>query len=246
MPQSSRLATHIAALLRRERGARQLTQQQLADRAGTSQSAVARIERGDRVPGIPLVERLFAALGLQIAVTAEELDSHLDARMDALAARSLDDRIDELGLDQLLNRLGDLPHLLTGGTAALLQGAPVPADAVEIAVRWGDSARLTAWLEAAYGQRWNARWREFGGLYPAPEEPGEHYWSTRYGKIRAQMCDELPEAIEVRHGNRSYRVVPLVTVELTDPQAADLLRRHRQRSAEDSPSAAGPVARTPQ
>ncbi|MEU1885138.1 helix-turn-helix transcriptional regulator [Micromonospora rifamycinica] len=241
MPESSRITTEIAAILRRERSAQRLTQQQLADRAGTSQSAVARIERGQRVPGIPLVERLFAALGRQLAVTVEELDSHLDARMDALATRSLADRIDELGLDRLSDRLGDLPHLLTGGSAALLQGAPVPADAVEIAVRWRDSARFTAWLEAAYGQRWNARWREFGGLYLAPEEPGEHYWSTRYGEIRAQMCDELPAAIEVRHGERSYRVVPLVTVELTDPQAAALLRRYRRRSADHRAIPDGPT-----
>ncbi|WP_420117453.1 helix-turn-helix domain-containing protein [Micromonospora sp.] len=233
MPESSRLATEIAALLRRERSVQRLTQQQLAVRAGTSQSAVARVERGGRVPSLDLVERLFAALGRQLAVTAQPLDSHLDAEMDALAARSLADRIDELGLDRLLDRLGELPHLLTGSTAALLQGAPVPVDAVEIAVRWRDSARFTAWLEAAYGQRWNARWREFGGLYLEPEEPGEHYWMTRYGGIRAQLCDEFPEAIEVRHGDRSYRVVPLVMVELTDPQAAALLHRHRQRSAAD-------------
>ncbi|MBO4162514.1 helix-turn-helix domain-containing protein [Micromonospora antibiotica] len=244
MPESSRLATEIAAILRRERHVQRLTQRQLADRAGVSQSAVARIERGERVPAIPLVERLFAALGRQLAVTVEQLDSHLDAEMDALAGRSPADRLDELGLDRLLDRLGELPHLLTGSTAALLQGAPVPVDAVEIAVRWRDSARFTAWLTVAYGQRWNARWGEFGGLYLEPEEPGEHHWMTRYGEIRAQMCDEFPEAIEVRHGERSYRVVPLVAVELTDPRAAALLRRHRQRAADGRTPDIGPTART--
>ncbi|WP_346538237.1 helix-turn-helix domain-containing protein [Micromonospora sp. DPT] len=239
MPESSRLATRIAATLRRERGARSLTQQELADLAGVSQGAVARVERGDRVPSITLIERLLAALDLQLAVAVEPLDSHLDARMDALAARSLAERVDELGLDRVLDRLGDLPHLLTGSTAALLQGAPVPADAVEIAVRWRDSARFTAWLDAAYGQRWNARWSEFGGLRLEPEEPGEHRWQTRYGQLRAQMCDELPEAIEVRHGDRSYQVVPLVAVELTDPRAAELLRRHRRRHAAGGPAGAG-------
>ncbi|OWV03755.1 transcriptional regulator [Micromonospora wenchangensis] len=244
MTESGRLATEIAALLRRERSAQRLTQQQLADRAGTSQSAVARVEGGGRVPSLDLVERLLAALGRQLAVTTEPLDSHLDAEMDALAGRSPADRIDELGLDRLLDRLGALPHLLTGSTAALLQGAPVPVDAVEIAVRWRDSARFTAWLTAAYGQRWNARWGEFGGLYLEPEEPGEHRWTTRYGEIRAQMCDEFPAAIEVRHGERSYRVVPLVAVELTDPRAAALLRRHRQRAADGRTPDGGPTART--
>ena len=64
-----------------------------------------------------------------------------------------------------------------------------------------------------------------------PEEPGEHRWLTRYGVIRATMCDELPEAIEIRHGERTYRVVPLVEVELSDSRAAQLLRRYRRRSA---------------
>ncbi|BCJ60238.1 hypothetical protein [Micromonospora endophytica] len=59
---------------------------------------------------------------------------------------------------------------------------------------------------------------------------------TRYGELRASMCDELPESIEVRHGARSYRVVPLVQVELTEPRAAALLRRYRSRSA-GSPAA---------
>lgn len=229
----SRLASQIAAVLRGERSAHLLSQQALADLAGVSQSAVARVERGDRLPSIPLVERLLAALDLQLAVGVEPLDSHLDARMAELTARPLADRIDDLGLDRMIDRLGDLPHLLAGSTAALLQGAPLPVEAVEIALRWRDSARFTAWLEAADGQRWNARWEEFGGLHLEPEEPGEHRWRTRYGEIRAQLCDELPESIEVRHGGRSYPVVPLLQVELTDPRAADLLRRHRQRQADD-------------
>ncbi len=129
----------------------------------------------------------------------------------------------------MLDALGDLPYVLTGTTAALLQGAPLPVDAVEVAVRWRDSARLTAWLEKAYGQRWNARWGEWGHLRLEPEEPGEHRWQTRYGELRARMCDELPEPVEVRHHGRSYPVEPLVRVEVTDPRAADLLRRHRQR-----------------
>ncbi|SCL13184.1 hypothetical protein GA0070624_0037 [Micromonospora rhizosphaerae] len=86
--------------------------------------------------------------------------------MAELAARPLADLIDDLGLDRVIERLGDLPHLLTESTAALLQGAPLPVDGVEIALRWRDSGRFTAWLEAAYGQRWNARWEEFGGLPP--------------------------------------------------------------------------------
>ncbi|MEU2613623.1 helix-turn-helix transcriptional regulator [Micromonospora sp. NPDC007271] len=230
MPES-RLARQIATAVRHQRELHQLTQQALADLAGLSQGAVARIERGDRLPSLPVVERLFAALGRQLRVAVEPLDTHLDAALDALAERSLIERIEELGLDRMLDALGDLPYVLTGSSAALLQGAPLPVDAVEVAVRWCDSARLTGWLEEAYGQRWNARWEEWGGRRLEPEEPGEHRWRTRYGELRARMCDELPEPVEVRHGGRSYPVEPLARVEVADPGAADLLRRHRQRLA---------------
>ncbi|CCH21339.1 Transcriptional regulator, XRE family [Micromonospora lupini str. Lupac 08] len=228
---STRLVTLLGATVRQQRHLRELSQRQLAALAGVSQAAVARIERGERAPTIPVLERMLAAMDVQLTVGVEPLDTHLDARMDALAARPIAERIAELDLDRLLDRLNDLPQVLTGSTAALLQGAPVPVEALEIAVRWQDSKVLTRWLERNYGQRWNARWGEFGGVWLEPEEPGEHRWSTRYGEIRATMCDELPETIEVRHGDRSYQVVPLVELELTEPRAADLLRRYRDRQS---------------
>ncbi|WP_046562850.1 helix-turn-helix domain-containing protein [Micromonospora sp. HK10] len=245
----SRLTRQIAAALRDERQRRDLTQRRLADLAGLSQGAVARIERGDRVPSLPVVERLFAALGRQLRLTVEPLDSHLDAALDGLAGQPVVERLDELGLDRMIDALGELPYVLTGATAALLQGAPLPVAAVEVAVRWRDAARLTAFLEREYGLRWNARWEDWGGLRIEPEEPGEHRWQTRLGELRARMCDELPESVEVRHGDRSYRVEPLIEVELTDRRAADLLHRHRQRRhatpAGTAPAHTGPAHTTP-
>ncbi|MEU5908297.1 helix-turn-helix transcriptional regulator [Micromonospora sp. NPDC047467] len=226
---STRLASLLGAAVRQQRQLRELSQRQLAALAGVSQGAVAHIERGERPPSIPLLERLLAAMDVQLVVGVEPLDAHLDARIDDLAARPIAERIDELGLDRLLDRLPDLPQVITGSTAALLQGAPVPVDALEIALRWQDSKQFTRWLEANYGQRWNARWGEFGGVWLDPEEQGEHRWSTRYGEIKATMCDELPETIEVRHDGRGYQVVPLVELELTEPRAAELLRRYRAR-----------------
>ncbi|MDG4835122.1 helix-turn-helix transcriptional regulator [Micromonospora sp. WMMD967] len=228
---STRLATLLANTIREQRHLRELSQCELADAAGISQAAVARIENGNRTPSIAVLEALLAAMDVQLVVGVEPLDAHLDARIDDLAVRPIAERIEELGLDELLDRLPDFPQVLTGSTAALLQGAPVPVDAPEIALRWQDSKLFTRWLEANYGQRWNARWSEFGGVWLEPEEPGEHRWSTTYGEIRAIMCDELPETIEVRHGQRSYQVVPLVELELTDARAAELLRRYRDRQS---------------
>ncbi|MFG3640255.1 helix-turn-helix domain-containing protein [Micromonospora sp. NPDC047762] len=232
---STRLVALLGAALRQQRQLRDLSQRQLAALAEVDQAAVARFERGERAPTIPVLERLFAAMDVQLVVGVEPLDAHLDAQIDGLAARPIAERIDGLGLDRLLDRLTDFPQVITGCTAALLQGAPVPVDALEIALRWQDSKPFTRWLETNYGQRWNDRWGEFGGVWLEPEEPGEHRWSTRYGEIRATMCDELPETIEVRHGERIYQVVPLVELELSEPRAAGLLRRYRNRQlASDS------------
>ncbi|MET8268407.1 helix-turn-helix domain-containing protein [Micromonospora arida] len=232
---STRLVTLLGAAARRQRQLRDLSQRQLAALAEVDQAAVVRFERGERAPTIPVLERLFAAMDVQLVVGVEPLDAHLDAQIDGLAARPIAERIDGLGLDRLLDRLTDFPQVITGCTAALLQGAPVPVDALDIALRWQDSKPFTRWLETNYGQRWNARWGEFGGVWLEPEEPGEHRWSTRYGEIRATMCDELPETIEVRHGGRTYQVVPLVELELSEPRAAELLRRYRNRQlASDS------------
>ena len=29
-----------------------------------------------------------------------------------------------------------------------------------------------------------------------PRAPGPHYWQTSFGKVRARMCDELPDSVE--------------------------------------------------
>ena len=110
----------------------------------------------------------------------------------------------------------------------LLQGAPVPAEATEIALAWRDVDRFAAWPERGHAQRWNERWQEFGYRRIDPREPGPYRWETVVGEIRAVFPDELPESIEVRHDGQGYRVVPLALVELAEPAAADLLRRFRR------------------
>ncbi|MET8232662.1 helix-turn-helix transcriptional regulator [Micromonospora sp. NPDC005298] len=145
----TRLVTALGNTVRQQRHLRELTQCELAEAAGISQAAVARIESGSRAPSLAVLETLLAAMDVQLVVGVEPLDAHLDARIDELAARPIAERIDELGLDRLLDRLTDIPQVLTGCTAALLQGAPVPVDALEIALRWQDSKQFTRWLETS-------------------------------------------------------------------------------------------------
>lgn len=58
----------VARLVREARTMAGLTQRELAQRVGTSQSVVARTERGQTVPTAETVEKLLAAAGFELWV----------------------------------------------------------------------------------------------------------------------------------------------------------------------------------
>jgi predicted nucleotidyltransferase/DNA-binding XRE family transcriptional regulator len=62
--------TDVATLLRRTRAGAGLSQAQLAERAGTSQPALARYEAGTVLPTLPTLERLLAACGRRLQFEA--------------------------------------------------------------------------------------------------------------------------------------------------------------------------------
>lgn len=224
----SRLVRLVGSLLLEQRELRGLTQQQVARRAGITQATIARIERGRRAPTLLMVEAILTALDVQLALSTEPLDAHLDAAIAGLNQRSIADRIADAGVERLVDKLPDIPYVITGPTAALLQGAPVPAAALHLALRWRDAEAFADWLSRMYGRRWHAKWQVFGYLALDPRDFGDHRWQTLVGEIVADMCDELPECIEVRHGERAFRVVPLAQVQVSDEQVAAVLNRHRR------------------
>jgi transcriptional regulator with XRE-family HTH domain len=63
-------------LVREARRRAGLTQRQLAERAGTTQSAIARLERGDVEPGFHRVIELVRAAGLDLRVGLVDYDDH--------------------------------------------------------------------------------------------------------------------------------------------------------------------------
>lgn len=69
-----------ARLVREARAAAGLTQRQLARRAGTAQSVVARVESGQTSPSSETLERLLEAAGYELAVALlprPVVDSHM-------------------------------------------------------------------------------------------------------------------------------------------------------------------------
>jgi len=61
----------IAAHIRERRYELDLTQQQVAEAAGTSHSFVSKLERGDHIPTIPVLKRILAVLDEELLIGIE-------------------------------------------------------------------------------------------------------------------------------------------------------------------------------
>jgi|SRR3954467_6606335 transcriptional regulator with XRE-family HTH domain len=83
-------------LVREARKRAALTQAQLADRAGTTQSAIARLESGRTSPSLEDVERLIRLCGWQLLVELAPYDDSDIVQAEALLRKSPDERIAEL------------------------------------------------------------------------------------------------------------------------------------------------------
>ena len=60
--------------LREKRG---LSQRELAERLGTTQSAVARLEAGNVSPSLPTLDKVAEALGVELVVSFVDLDDRI-------------------------------------------------------------------------------------------------------------------------------------------------------------------------
>lgn len=66
----------VSELIRMARKRAGLTQAQLAEKAGTSQPAIARWEAGERDPGFDTLQRLIHACGLDLSIALNETYLH--------------------------------------------------------------------------------------------------------------------------------------------------------------------------
>jgi ribosome-binding protein aMBF1 (putative translation factor) len=61
----------IAAHIRERRFELDLTQKDVAERAGTSHSFISKLERGDHIPTIPVLKRILAVLDEELLIGIE-------------------------------------------------------------------------------------------------------------------------------------------------------------------------------
>jgi ribosome-binding protein aMBF1 (putative translation factor) len=70
-------AIRLAFEVRELREKRGLSQRELAERLGTTQSAVARLEAGNVSPSLPTLDKLADALGVELVVGFVDLDDRI-------------------------------------------------------------------------------------------------------------------------------------------------------------------------
>jgi transcriptional regulator with XRE-family HTH domain len=70
--EKAKAAHEMGRMIREQREARQLSQRELANRMGTTQSVVGRLEAGGSRPTLVTLERVAQALGLQLEVRFQD------------------------------------------------------------------------------------------------------------------------------------------------------------------------------
>jgi transcriptional regulator with XRE-family HTH domain len=84
----------VWALIREARARAGLTQAELAGRAGTSQSAIARYERARSMPDIDTLYRIVKACGLELRLELAEADAQREAAARMALERSVEERLE--------------------------------------------------------------------------------------------------------------------------------------------------------
>lgn len=100
-------SSEVGGILREAREQQGLSQRRLALRAGTSQDAISRIERGNEAPTLERFEQLMLAMGQRLVLDVEPLESPVPANELAASAQSTPaERLREaVGWNQLASQL---------------------------------------------------------------------------------------------------------------------------------------------
>lgn len=72
----------IAAHIRERRSELDLTQQEVAERAGTSHSFISKLEGGDHIPTIPVLQRILAVLDEELLIGIQRRGTDTEAERE--------------------------------------------------------------------------------------------------------------------------------------------------------------------
>ncbi|HEY3718032.1 MAG TPA: helix-turn-helix transcriptional regulator [Jatrophihabitantaceae bacterium] len=237
--------TRLSQLLRDLRNGRMLSQRELAHLSGVDQRRISSYERGRRKVPLRDADRILAGLGLQLRLETERLWADIDAKIDELVATPIADRVTatRVMIPSLLHWLRTTEPIIDGCAAALLQGAPVPVEWLDLCVRREKLDVLTQLMTMRPPARWHERSQWWAYEDTDPRLPGPMRWRNEMGEFRIRLVDEEPETITVSVegtmsegillGGAMLRVRPLADLEFDDPETARVLGRVRERRTAD-------------
>ena len=173
-----------------------LSQREMATRAGVTASLICRLEQGRTSPSWRTIEVLAAALQrrAQLRLVPDQ------AAVDAAGALVRDSKpIDRLRAQEL-NVLGtiaslvhfNVPFVLAGTVAALLQGFPTPVDDIHILVHDTDEA-MTALEGLLIAEQLLFDEMEPGRL----RKTVQRSWAIGECDVRITLVDKLPDSLTV-------------------------------------------------
>jgi transcriptional regulator with XRE-family HTH domain len=144
------LARQVGRLVQAVRAKAHMSQTRLAERAGTTQQWVSRVERGEVDLRLSDAERLFAAARARLIVRVagagdEQVDDPDLLREDDVAAEVL--RVELSAFQHVRKLLGAVPYVVGGRFAALAQGMRVRPYRLDLIVADGDVGAVTGALE---------------------------------------------------------------------------------------------------
>jgi transcriptional regulator with XRE-family HTH domain len=181
---------HAFELVREARKRSDLSQQELAARAGTTQSAIARLEAGGSSPGFERVIQLVAACGLELRVAISEPVVDADGSRPRVPAALLEILV-EHGVD----------FVVTGWLAASLRGGPSAESAPSVCP---DGARTNLEVLCRALDALGARLRTPDGTGTLPLDRTPEELLTRKAWSLATSHGDLDVVLEPP-GTRGYR-----------------------------------------
>jgi transcriptional regulator with XRE-family HTH domain len=205
-----------------------MTQGRLAERVGTSQQWISRVERGGVDLRLTDAERLIAAVGKRLLVQAvpagDDRSDDPDLVAEADMPRELEQFVQEFGY--VWRRFRPVPYVVGGRLAALAQGLPVRPLWLDLVITESDlpaANAAMAWLNAA-------RWSEVNQDYTNYDCDLDRPWPRRFRlnnglDLRVQIVTGAVSVTRVTVDGQTLPVVALGVLLRDDPDVAELAAR---------------------
>ncbi len=239
------ITAQVGRLLEAARVRAGLRQWQVAERAGTSQQWVSRVERGDVDVRLRDAERLFAAIGARLVVQVARGGPDDVADPDLLSEDRVATELEQFvaGHEILWRRFADVPHVIGGRLAALAQGLAVRPARVDLIVAEAGVEPADAAMSRLSVSRWSDVRQDWSGYDYAVSGAGPRRWRLSTGfELRVEVVATLPAVVVVAVGDRQLRMVPLARLLDDDPDVAELAARLRRRARPGAPVDGGAAA----